>query len=412
MTQGPCLKQNLTIIKFRKENWMNTHLNMSARTLIRKCPLLVILTLAIYFLGFGQKLALADGMDMDPDIIEQIAENFHAKASQWESTLQKHALNLFYILLVFDICWLGIKGVLNRPSLPELFGRFSLLVLTAGFFLAVIQYYPEWTKQIMRGFESIAHELEPGVEPKSPLWTAFNLMAAFVDAVGEISFTEFGMILPLALVALIILVVFALMTAQIIFVKCETYIAMAAAIILLGLGGSSLFRDYAVNTLRYAFSVCFKLFVMMLLLAMGMAFLRQFEIQAAQDPVDLLVNMFIICASTIVLFALIRTIPECCASIINGSHTGSGSQITSALGTAALVGATVATGGFGAAAAGAKGLANVKAASSLAGAQGSGGVIGTARVLGGAISRSAQTGQSVSNIIRSQHEALRQDSNL
>ncbi len=365
-------------------------------------------------MGFELKPCFADGSSMSPDIVEQIAENFYAKASQWESTLQKYALNLFYFLLILDICWMGIKGVLSRPQLPELFGRFALLVVTAGFFLAVIKYYPEWTKQIMRGFESIAGELEPGVEPKSPLYTAFNLVGAFVETVKGIDLTDILMLLPLALVVLIILVVFAFMTAQIIFVKCEAYIAMAAAIILLGLGGSAFSRDYAVNTLRYAFSVCFKLFVMMLLLAMGMAFIQQFEFPAGFKPAEMLANMFIICASSIVLFALVKTIPECCASIINGSHVGSGSQLSSAIGAAVTAGAAVATGGVGAAVAGAKGLSNVKAAASLASAQGQGGVAGTVKNLAGAFksSREMRSGPTTGSVLNSQLEALRQNENL
>ena len=349
---------------------------------------------------------------MDPDIIEQIAENFHEKALQWESTLQKYALNLFYFLLILDVAWMGIKSVVQRPSLPEIFGQFALLVVTAGFFLATIKYYPEWTKQILNGFSSIAHELEPGVEPKSPLATALNIIKAFIDAIGNSSFYNIGVIMPLALTALIILVCFALMTAQIIFVKCETYIAMSAAIILLGLGGSAFFRDYAINTLRYAFSVAFKLFVMMLLLALGMSFIKQFEIPAGADPEALLVNLFIICASTIVLMALVKTIPEACASIINGSHVGGGGALTSTMGAVAMAGAAVATGGASAAAAGAGGLSNVKAAASLANAQGGGGAMGTAKALHGAFQASRQTGQSMSSILRSQNEAAQQNNNM
>lgn len=379
---------------------------------ISKYLLLVCLFVVIYFLGFDLKQCFAQNTNVSPDIIEQIAENFHAKSSQWESTLQKYALNLFYILLVFDICWLGVKGIIERPSLPELFGRFSLLVVTSAFFLSVINYYPEWTQQIMNGFEGIAKELEPGVEMKSPLWTAFNLMSAFVETIKKLSIDQYLMILPLALVALIILVVFAFMTAQVIFVKCETYIAMSAAIILLGLGGSSLFREYAINTLRYAFSVCFKLFVMMLLLAMGMAFIRQFEFPPEATPTGMLESMFIICASTIVLFALIKTIPDCCASIISGSHAGSGSQLSATIGAAVSAGAAAATGGASMALAGAKGLSNVKAAASLAGMQGGGGIMGTARTLGSAVLRARETGQNVSSVLRSQTEAQRQNENL
>ena len=57
---------------------------------------------------------------------------------------------------------------------------------------------------------------------------------------------------------------FALMTAQIVMIKCEAYIAMNAAVLLLGFGGSSLLKEYAINTMRYALSVAFKLFVMQL----------------------------------------------------------------------------------------------------------------------------------------------------
>ena len=42
----------------------------------------LILAFVISFMGFELKPCLANGMNMDPDIVEQIAENFHDKASQ------------------------------------------------------------------------------------------------------------------------------------------------------------------------------------------------------------------------------------------------------------------------------------------------------------------------------------------
>ena len=71
---------------------------------------------------------------------------------------------------------------------------------------------------------------------------------------------------------------FALMTAQIVLIKCEAYIAMNAAVLLLGFGGSSLLKEYAINTMRYALSVAFKLFVMQLVLGIGMSFISDFNI--------------------------------------------------------------------------------------------------------------------------------------
>jgi type IV secretion system protein TrbL len=49
---------------------------------------------------------------------------------------------------------------------------------------------------------------------------------------------------------------------MVIVIKCEAMITMTAALIMVGFGASGLFRDFAVNILRYAFAVAFKLFVM------------------------------------------------------------------------------------------------------------------------------------------------------
>lgn len=134
-----------------------------------------------------------------------------------------------------------------------------------------------------------------------------------------------------------------MITARIIIIKCEAYIAMTASIILLGFGGSSFFKEYAINTMRYAFSVAFKLFVMQILMGVGMGFIDQLMIPAAAEYQDL----FVVIACVVILLVLVNTIPEVAAGIINGSHIGAGVGMR-----AAVTGAMAAVGGAVGAAAG------------------------------------------------------------
>lgn len=91
-----------------------------------------------------------------------------------------------------------------------------------------------------------------------------------------------GNSVALLLAALVVMVCFALISAQVVFIKCEAMIAMMAALILVSFGGSSFLKDYAVNALRYVLAVAFKLFVMQLVLGVGLAFIQDFDTSTAE----------------------------------------------------------------------------------------------------------------------------------
>lgn len=162
----------------------------------------------------------------------------------------------------------------------------------------------------------------------------------------------------------ITIVCFCLITAQVIFVKCEAYIAMLAACILVGFGASSFMRDYAINVLKYILAVAFKLFVMQLIIGIGYSFMKE-----AISPKADLATICIIIGVAIVLLALVKQLPDTVAGIIQGSHVSSGQALTStvtAMG-AGLMGAGIAMGA---------GVANVGRAAQAAKAEGAQGIRG------------------------------------
>lgn len=161
------------------------------------------------------------------------------------------------------------------------------------------------------------------------------------------------------------LICFALITLQIILIKCECIIAMCAASILLGLGATSFLRDYAINTLRYVFAVAFKLMTMQLVMGVGLDFLSQLKLAEEIDWAQIGVTI----SFCIIFYCLVKTLPDVVAGIIQGSHVSTGNALTStvtALG-AGMMGVGMAAG---------SGVANIGRAAQAAKAQGAQGVGG------------------------------------
>ena len=180
----------------------------------------------------------------------------------------------------------------------------------------------------------------------------------------ELTIYDAGVLFSMIAALFIVIICFCQITAQVIFIKCEAYVAMLAACILVGFGASSLMRNYATNVLRYIMAVAFKLFVMQLVIAIGYSFMKE----AITPKADFAMACVTIGVS-IVLLALVKQLPDTIAGIIQGSHITSGQALTS---TVTAMGAGLA--GLGVAAG--AGVANVGRAAQAARAQGAEGVGG------------------------------------
>lgn len=301
----------------------------------------------------------------DSQTVKKIADQFHDKSALYGTVLKKYAQKLFYLSLVLEVVLLGVKAILNRSEISDIISQFILTLLFAGFCFAVINNYQEWTGMIIKGLCNYATEASGADLTLSPIATGYELAKRIID---KVSFWEPMDSLAYIIAGGVIIIVFALMSARILVVLCESYIAMNAAILLLGFGGSSLLKEYAINTMRYALSVAFKLFVMQLIMGVGLSFINDFTIISTEWQ-----DLFIIIACAVVLLVLANTIPETVASIINGSHIGAGVGMR-----AAVTGAMAAVGGALGAAAGSvagtsRGVGSVSDAVKIASLEGHGG---------------------------------------
>ena len=286
--------------------------------------------------GFGEiEVPPAEpALPVNYNSITLLVGQFQAKASAFGTALQTYAERLFVLFLILDIALFGVSCALGATAIQDVFKKLIMLLLFSGFVLAVIRNYQDWSHDFVYGLLNVSVELGAPKLDLSPLRIGLDI---FNRTINETFLAGPIDKLAYAFLGLIILICFTLMTAKIILVKCESFLVLNAAVILLGFGAFGVLKDYAINVMRYCLSVAFKLFVMQLLLGIGIAFFNDFM---AANALRLSYELFALyIAASIILLALTYTIPEAAAGIISGSHTGSGHAI---LASAAAVGGAVA----------------------------------------------------------------------
>lgn len=284
----------------------------------------------------SESLAGVDGVDAD--IITRIINEFKTQADTWYPHAQKAANYLFVVISIFEVAYIGTMSALGKDELPQTLQKLVLMILATSFFYACVNNYQEWTNYLIQQFQEIASDMVRLEHNSSnPFQIGLDLVKKISVKIENLSWDNMGLIVAMYVASFIILICFSLITAKIIVIKCEAIIAMMATMLLLPLGSAQLFREYAINTLRYVFSVVFKLFVLQLVVGIGFSFINDFRL----IDVDMS-TIAVILGFSIVLLAISLTIPDTVGAIINGSHTGSGSGIKSALGMGkALVGGTL-----------------------------------------------------------------------
>ena len=339
-------------------------------------------------------------------VVSQIVSQFHSKLANYEQVMLKAARQLFYWCAILEIAYLGWKAALGATDIGTIFKNFCLSLVTAGFFLAVIHNYHEWAWNVINGLQKIAGEATTLLDASDePFSTGLELAKKLFSQTEYFSIADS---LAYILAGLVVLFCFGLISLQIIFIKCECMVAMCASAILLGLGATSFFRDYAINAMRYIFAVAFKLMTMQLVMGIGISFVRELRV----DGSDTWLKIGTTLCFCVIFYSLVKTLPDIVAGIIQGAHVGSGSAMSSTM--AAAGGAVV-----GAAAGAVVGANTVRLASQAAGMQGKSGmgmIAGTMSNLAGAgldamRKRSSRAG-TTSSVLRDQIAQFKADAEV
>jgi type IV secretion system protein TrbL len=317
---------------------------------MREKPSLMPIVVVSLFLA----LALTGIAEAQTNIGTSILDQFVARTSGWWTVMQKEALNLFRLTAIIEVCLFGMRMAIQKSQLHEIAGQFIMTLLFMGFIAAVIMNYEEWAKIVaLTGLEKLTHTLSGGGgEPfnvGSPIALMFKLMEATAPIMKDAGWRDLGMVFFYEIVLIFIVIIFTIICLIYIIYVCEFHICANAGLILIGLGGSKIFKDYAIGVMKYILSVGIKLFVLTLILTIGfeiIQFKHMAEGLGATKTIKniTVIDMMSLIIQGIMLLGLSMTIPRASAGLLSGASIDSGNPLKSMGGAALGSALTFATG--------------------------------------------------------------------
>ncbi len=281
--------------------------------------------------------------------LNEIVDAYRSASSAWEPTIRNYAYRLFWLLVAIDFSWGAIKLALEKSEFESFWAFVVNRVMTIGFFLALISFGSSWSKTIIDSMRELAGYAGGAsvVNPSQVLDQGLNVAVTMINQASGVLQPVDTMIA--GLLGIIILIIYALIAAELIFVLVSMWVILYAGIIMLAFGGSEWTRSYAINYYKTILAVAVKLFVLQLLVALGQTIIQGWASTMSVDPA--FEEMFVIAGGVLVLYVLVKGIGGLVESLING-HGAASASGSSAIVAAAAAGAA-AVGGMAAAGAGA-----------------------------------------------------------
>ena len=336
----------------------------------------------IIFLLFVSDPAFANAPTNN--LSQNIINTYRNAANQWLPLITAYAQRLFWLLAILDFTYMGITLILKNGDLYDFAFNLVRKILLFGFFYALILNGNAWMTAIVDSFRTIAANVPGGaggITPGTILETSFDVFMAAADKVAMLDPKSW----VIGVMGIGVVIIGALMTAVQVIALIEMYLGLVMGQILLGFGGSEWSKDYAVSYVKYIISVGMKLMAIQLIAALAN---NMFSVWAVIPPAQFnLAEVAALAVAMLLLFVIMKTIPELISNIISGGQFGTNS--VSVLGAAAAMGAGLTIGGVGMAMGGAggaaKSLAVLREATKAPG--NTGGISGTLKTMAGAGAR-------------------------
>ncbi len=299
-------------------------------------------------------------------VLTSLQSQITTAAKGWETTIMNAARSLFWILATIEIGIAAVWLAIQSASLDSWFAELVRRIMFVGFFAFVLAQGPTFAKAIVDSLFQIG----AGGGTASPA-DVFNAGLAVATKMSEkVQFGLFednALAISAAFAMVVTVIAFSLVAAIFVSVMVEMYIGLLAGMIMLGLGGSSYTKDFAVRYLIYAFSVGMKLMALVMISRIGSEVLIGLANQP--DIGDQFQTALAIAGIAVVVFIIAMYVPNIIQGVVQGASVSGGMEAIRHGGQAASFAAGA---GFLAAGAAGAGFAAAQAAraggSSVAGA--------------------------------------------
>ncbi|KSV75624.1 conjugal transfer protein TrbL [Sinorhizobium sp. GW3] len=340
----------------------------------------IIVAILIVFVAVTPAFAQAG------QVLTELENQVVAAAKGWESTVMDAARSLFWILAAIEIGICAVWLAIQATSLDGWFAELVRRIMFVGFFAFVLDRGPVFAKTVVDSLFQIG--ASGGSASPAEIFDAGIRVASQMSEQAKFGVFEDNALAVAAVLAMgVVVVCFSLVAAIFVSVMVEMYVGLLAGMIMLGLGGSSFTKDFAVRYLIYAFGVGMKLMAMVMIAKIGSRVLLGLA-RAPTATSDQFVTTLAIAGISVIVFMIAMYVPSIIQGVVQGASVSGGMEVirhggqaaTFAAGAASLVAGSVGAGAAAAQSARAAGSSTVgSAVRGMGAALGSGGkAIGSA----------------------------------
>lgn len=282
-------------------------------------------------------------------VLTSLQNQIITAAKGWEATVMNAARSLFWILATIEIGIAAVWLALQAASLDGWFSELVRRIMFVGFFAFVLEQGPTFAKAVVDSLFQIGAG-GGTASPADVFNSGLTVATKMSEKVQFGLFEDNALAIAAAFAMVVTVIAFSLVAAIFVSVMVEMYVGLLAGMVMLGLGGSSFTKDFAVRYIVYAFSVGMKLMGLVMISRIGSEVL----IGLANEPDvgDQFQTALAIAGIAVVVFVIAMYVPNILQGVVQGaSVTGGmetirhGSQAASfAAGAASLVTSSVGAG--------------------------------------------------------------------
>lgn len=302
-------------------------------------------------------------MALDPNAPDRIYQTFVNRGPAIQNALLGGANDLFASLAVIEFVWVIGWTVAHRGDVFDVMIAVTRQMIGIGFWKFLMSNWVQMAKAISDTFglwgnsAVVAAGGTANMMPMGFLVAGLNLSHALWEATS-VSHPFISGLLIMA--GLIDIIVFCLISSQIMLVVIEAMLAAYLGTIMLAFGVSSFTRDFGASQVRYAISIGVKRMTLQLIAGLSEALVTTLATQVKALNGDIgWGDVGIMIATPIIILTLAFQAPKIAQDIVMGSHLSTQNGIIS---TARLIGTAMATAALSTAGAGAAAVGGLRMA--------------------------------------------------
>ena len=314
---------------------------------------------------FGILLLLEPAVAQDGTLLTNLENEVATAAQGWETTVMQAARAVFWILAGIEIGIAAVWLALAAASLDTWFAELVRRIMFIGLFVFILEQGPDFARAMVDSLFQIG--AGGGSASPANVFNAGLQVASSMSERAQFGLFEDNALAIAAVFAMIVVVIcFSLVAAIFVSVMVEMYVGLLAGMIMLGLGGSSFTKDFAVRYLVYAFSVGMKLMALVMIARIGSEVLINLANESGSS--DEFLETLAIAGISVVVFIIAIYVPNIIQGVVQGVSVTGGMEAIRHGGQAATLAAGSAALAWGGARAGASAYSDARASGSSFGA--------------------------------------------